>query len=208
MKYQLQPEMAILDNKGLTTRAGWAVIFNVDFKGEYSGATYQYLPVGVGLPANSYLDAPKSVDDEYAIVRVGDKWTYPADHRGKKIYSTTTGVESTVTEIGDIPTDYTLLKPNSEFDSWNGKAWILDENKQHQHYVNVATAQKKQLLNEATAQIDYLQDAIDTDIATDDETLLYAKLKKYRVLLNRVDVNNIEHINWPEKPTEDNNNAA
>jgi hypothetical protein len=200
MKYQLQPEMAILDNKGLTTTAGWAVIYNVDFKGEYSGATYQYLPVGVGVPANSYLDAPKPVKDGKAIIRDGDKWVYPADHRGKKIYSTETGAESTVTEIGDIPNDYTLLKPSSEFDSWNGKTWVLDENKQHQHHVNVAIAQKKQLLSEAATQIDYLQDAIDTEIATDEEKSLYSAWKKYRALLNRIDVDTAPDIDWPEKP--------
>ena len=199
MKYKLQPEAAILDENGLTTKAGWAVVYNVDFKGEYSGATYQYLPVGVGLPAHAYLDAPKPVKDGKAIVRVGDKWTYPADHRGKKIYSTKNGAESTVTEIGDIPADYTLLKPSSEFDSWDGEKWVLDENKQHQHYVAVATAQKKQLLNEATAQIDYLQDAIDTEIATDEEKALYAEWKKYRALLNRIDVDTAPEIDWPNK---------
>jgi hypothetical protein len=201
MKYQLQPETAILDSNGITTTAGWAVIYNVDSRGEYSGATYQYLPVGVGVPANSYLDAPKEIEDGKAIVRVGDKWVYPADHREKKIYSIETGAESTVTEIGDIPNDYTLLKPSSEFDTWNGEAWALDENKQHQHDVAVATAQKKQLLNEATTQIDYLQDAIDTEIATDEEKALYSSWKKYRALLNRLDVDVAPKINWPEKPS-------
>lgn len=200
MKYKLQPETAVLDENGLTTKAGWAVIYNVDSKGEYSGATHQYLPLGVGVPANSYLDAPKPVDDEHAIIRDGDKWVYPADHRGKKIYSTETGAESTVTEIGDIPNDYTLLKPSSEFDCWDGEKWVLDENKQHQHYIAVATAQKKQLLSEATAQIDYLQDAIDTDIATDEEKALYTAWKKYRALLNRIDVDAAPAITWPEKP--------
>ncbi|WP_442903095.1 tail fiber assembly protein [Gilliamella sp. Bif1-4] len=129
-----------------------------------------------------------------------DKWTYPADHCGKKIYSIENGAESTVTEIGDIPSNYTLLKPNSEFDNWNGEAWVLDENKQHQHYIAVATAQKKQLLSEATTQIDYLQDAIDTEIATDEEKALCAVWKKYRALLNRVDVDTAPDIDWPEKP--------
>jgi hypothetical protein len=201
MKYQLQPEVAILDNNGLTVKAGYAVIYNFDvLTGEYKNASYQYLQVGVGVPANSCIDAPKSVKEDKAIVRQDNKWVYLNDYRGKKIYSTTTGVESTVTEIGDIPTDYTLLKPNSEFDSWNGEAWILDENKQHQHHVNVATAQKKQLLSEATTQIDYLQDAIDTDIATDEEKALYADWKKYRALLNRIDVDTAPDTNWPEKP--------
>ena len=200
MKYQLQPKEAILDKNGLTISAGWAIIYNVDAKGEFSQATYQYLPVGVGLPAKAYLDAPDSVDDEHAIVRIGDKWTYPADHRGKKIYSTETCAESTVTEIGDIPNDYTLLKPNSEFDSWDGEKWVLDENKQHQHYVAVATSQKKQLLSEANEQISYLHDAVDAEIATEQETQLLAEWKKYRVLINRIDVNQVPNINYPEKP--------
>ena len=200
MKYQLQPETAILDERGLTTTAGWAVIYNVDPKGELLGATYQYLPVGVGVPANSYLDAPKPVKNDKAIVRNGDRWVYPADHRGKKIYLTETGAESTVTEIGDIPNDCTLLKPSSEFDSWNGEKWVLDETKQHQHNVDVATTQKKQLLSEASTQIDYLQDAIDTEIATDDEKTLFSAWKKYRALLNRIDVDAAPEITWPEKP--------
>lgn len=201
MKYQLQPELATLDADGLTIKSGWAVIHNTDsVTGEYLCATYHYLPEDVGVPANSYLDAPKPVKDGKAIVRIGDKWTYPSDHRGKKIYSTETGAESTVTEIGDISTDYTLLKPSGEFDTWNGETWVLDENKQHLHDVDVAIEQKKQLLNDASSQINYLQDAIDTDIATDDEKTLLSAWKKYRALLNRIDVNTAPKIDWPEKP--------
>jgi hypothetical protein len=201
MKYQLTPEIAQFDKNGFVVVAGWALIYNTDTRtGEFINATYEYVANGIGLPDHVCLDAPKSVDDEHAIVRAGDKWTYPNDHRGKKIYSTETGAESTVTEIGDIPADYTLLKPSSDFDSWDGEKWVLDENKQHQHYIAVATAQKKQLLSEASSQIDYLQDAIDTEIATDEEKALYTAWKKYRALLNRIDVDAAPEIDWPEKP--------
>lgn len=200
MKYQLQPKEAVLDNNGLTISAGWAVIYNVDEKGEFLQATYQFLPVGVGLPANAYLDAPKGVKDNQAIIRNGQKWTYPKDFRGQKIYSIITGAEITIIEIGDIPDDYTLLKPASEFDSWDGEKWVLDTEKQHQHDVDVATSQKKQLLSEANAQIEYLQDAADAEMATDAEVALLAALKKYRVLLNRIDVNQAPNIEWPIKP--------
>ena len=200
MKYQLKPKAALFDKDGFVTSEGWALIYNTDTKtGEFINATYEYVAEGIGLPDHVCLDAPNPVDDEHAIVRVGDKWIYPVDHRGKKIYSTKTGAESTVTEIGDIPNDYTLLKPNSEFDFWDG-AWVLDENKQHHHYVMLASVQKNQLLSEASSQIDYLQDAIDTDIATDEEKALYASWKKYRVLLNRSDVDTAPDIDWPEKP--------
>ena len=200
MKYQLQPKDAVLDNNGLTISAGWAVVYNVDAKGEFLQATYQYLPVGVGLPANAYLDAPKSVKDNQAIIRNGQKWTYPKDFRGQKVYSIITGAETTITEIGDIADNYTLLKPASEFDSWDGEKWVLDTEKQHQHDINVATSQKKQLLSEVNEDIEYLQDAIDADIATDAEKTRFAALKKYRVLLTRIDVNQASDIEWPVKP--------
>ena len=200
MKYQLQPQSAVLDNNGLTISAGWVITYNVDAKGEFLQATYQYLPVGVGLPANAYLDAPKSVKDNQAIIHDGQQWTYPKDLRGTIIYSTETGAETTMQEVGDIPEGYTTLKPTSEFDSWDGEKWRLDTEKQHQYEINQALAKKNQLIAEATMQINYLQDAVDTDIATDEEKALYAEWKKYRALLNRVDLSQAPNINYPEKP--------
>ncbi|MFQ1017450.1 tail fiber assembly protein [Gilliamella sp. BG7] len=201
MKYQLQPQTAEFGEDGFAVKAGYVLVYNTHpTTGEFINATYEYISVGIGLPDYLHLDAPQAVEDDKAIVSVDNKWVYPADHRGKKIYSIENGAESTVTEIGDIPNDHTLLKPSSEFDTWNGEAWVLDENKQHQHDVDVATAQKKQLLNEATTQIDYLQDAIDTEIATDEEKALYSAWKKYRALLNRIDVDTAPAITWPEKP--------
>lgn len=201
MKYELQPSIAILDENGLTTSAGWSIIYNVDSQtGEYRGATYHFLPVGVGLPAYAYLDAPKKVEDDYAIVRQGDKWIYPVDHRGKAIYSTETGAESIVTNIGDTPEGYTLLKPTSDFDSWNGKKWVLDKEKQHQYDVTTAQSQQSQLLNDANSAISNLQDAVDAEIATEQQTEMLKKWKKYRFELNQLDVNTAPNIQWPANP--------
>ena len=129
MKYQLQPESAVLDNSGLTISAGWVVVYNVDAKGEFLQATYQYLPIGVGLPANAYLEAPQSVKDNQAIIHDGQQWTYPKDLRGTKIYSIETGGETILQEVGEIPDGFTELKPTSEFDSWDGKKWQLQSRK-------------------------------------------------------------------------------
>ena len=201
MKYQLTPKMAQFNKEGFVIVEGWALIYNTDNRtGEFINATYEYVAEGIGLPDHVCLDAPKSVKDGKAIIRDGDKWSYPSDHRGKKIYSTVTGAELTITEIGDIPSDYTLLKPSSEFDNWDGENWVLNAEKQHQHEIDVATSLKKHLLSEVHEQIEYLQDAIDADIATDDEKSLFASLKKYRVLLNRIDVQQAPNIDWPEKP--------
>ena len=200
MKYQLQPASAVLNKNGLTVSAGWAIVYHIDAKGEFLQATYQYLPVGVGLPAHAYLEAPKNVKDNQAIIHNGQQWTYPKDLRGTKIYFTQTGAETTIQEVGEIPEGYTTLKPSSEFDIWDGEKWVLNTEKQHQHDIDVATSQKKQLLSEANEEIEYLHDAIDADIATDDEKRLFAALKKYRALLNRIDVNKAPDIDWPVKP--------
>ena len=200
MKYELQPQSAVLDNNGLTISAGWAVVYNVDAKGEFLQATYQYLPTGVGLPANAYLDAPKNVKDNQAIIHNGQQWTYPKDLRGTIIYSTETGVETTMQEVGEIPEGYTTSKPTSEFDSWDGKKWQLDVSKQHQYEVNQASAKKNQFIADATAQISYLQDAVESEIASEQETQLLAKWKKYRVLVNRIDIEQAPNIDWPNNP--------
>ena len=200
MKYELQPQSAVLDNNGLTISAGWAVVYNVDAKGEFLQATYQYLPTGVGLPANAYLDAPKNVKDNQAIIHNGQQWTYPKDLRGTIIYSTETGAETTMQEVGEIPDGFTTSKPTSEFDSWDGKKWQLDVSKQHQYEVNQASAKKNQLITDATAQISYLQDAVESEIASEQETQLLAEWKKYRVLVNRIDIEQAPNIDWPNNP--------
>ena len=200
MKYQLQPESAVLDNSGLTISAGWVVVYNVDAKGEFLQATYQYLPIGVGLPANAYLEAPQSVKDNQAIIHDGQQWTYPKDLRGTKIYSIETGGETILQEVGEIPDGFTELKPTSEFDSWDGKKWQFDKNKQHQYEVNQASIKKNQFLAEAASQLSYLQDAVDSQIASEQETQLLVEWKKYRVLVNRIDIELAPNIEWPNQP--------
>ncbi|OCF91713.1 hypothetical protein A9G17_00560 [Gilliamella sp. wkB7] len=200
MKYQLQPESAVLDNSGLTISTGWVVVYNVDAKGEFLQATYQYLPIGVGLPANAYLEAPQSVKENQAIIHDGQQWTYPKDLRGTKIYSIETGGETILQEVGEIPDGFTELKPTSEFDSWDGKKWQFDKNKQHQYEVNQASIKKNQLLSEAASQLSYLQDAVDSQIASEQETQLLVEWKKYRVLINRIDIELAPNIEWPNQP--------
>ena len=200
MKYQIQPKSAVLDNSGLTISAGWVVVYNVDAKGEFLQATYQYLPIGVGLPANAYLEAPQSVKDNQAIIHDGQQWIYPKDLRGTKIYSIETGGETILQEVGEIPDGFTELKPTSEFDSWDGKKWQFDKNKQHQYEVNQALTKKNQFLAEAALQLSYLQDAVDSQIASEQEAQLLVEWKKYRVLINRIDIELAPNIEWPNQP--------
>ncbi|WP_307773608.1 tail fiber assembly protein [Providencia stuartii] len=63
-----------------------------------------------------------------------------------------------------------------------------------------AEQQKQSLLAEANNAIAPLQDAVDLDIATDEEEVQLTAWRKYRVLLNRVDTSTAPEIDWPEKP--------
>ena len=201
MKYQLTPKKVEFGSNGFACVAGWATIYITDINtGEFVNATYEYVAEGIGLPDYIFLDAPDEVDDEHAIVRQGDKWTYPVDYRGKDIYSKATGTVSTVTHIGDIPDDFTLLKPTSEFDSWDGEKWVLDKEKQHQHDVAVAQSKQSQLLREVNAEIAHLQDAVDAEIATEQQMELLKRLKGYRFKLNQIDFDKAPNIDWGEKP--------
>ncbi|AHF72894.1 hypothetical protein SOPEG_0134 [Candidatus Sodalis pierantonius str. SOPE] len=59
---------------------------------------------------------------------------------------------------------------------------------------------KQRRMDEATRAIAPLQDAVDLDMATDAEKAALLAWKKYRVLLNRVDITQVPDIDWPEAP--------
>lgn len=63
-----------------------------------------------------------------------------------------------------------------------------------------AEQKKQSLLAEANNAIAPLQDAVDLDMATDEEKVQLTAWKTYRVLLNRVDTSLAPNIDWPEKP--------
>ena len=63
-----------------------------------------------------------------------------------------------------------------------------------------AEVKKAELLAEAAVEIAPLKDAVDMDIAADDESQLYNDWRKYRVLVNRVDTSQQDEIVWPERP--------
>ncbi|UKL15100.1 tail fiber assembly protein [Elizabethkingia phage EKP1] len=68
----------------------------------------------------------------------------------------------------------------------------------------VATAEQQKVSLRATADraIAPLQDAVDLDMATDDEKAALTAWRKYRVLLNRVDTTKAPDITWPDQPAE------
>lgn len=69
-----------------------------------------------------------------------------------------------------------------------------------ENLIEKARKMKNQLMAEVNSIILPLQDAMDLDIATDGEREQLLTWKKYRVLLNRVNISTTPNINWPTKP--------
>ena len=55
-------------------------------------------------------------------------------------------------------------------------------------------------IQEFSEYIAPLQDAVDLEIATEEESSLLEAWNKYRVLLNRVDTSTAPDIEWPANP--------
>ncbi|QAY26316.1 tail fiber assembly protein [Salmonella enterica subsp. diarizonae serovar 61:k:1,5,(7)] len=90
-----------------------------------------------------------------------------------------------------------LTSPDGEYQKWDGKAWVKDEAAETAARLLEVEGTKSRLLQMASGKIAPLQDAVDLGIATDDEKARLDEWKKYRVLVNRVDISNPD---WPQKP--------
>lgn len=202
--YNLEIEQAEIGQNGLATKAGWIKTYIADpTTREYLNANMEYIYFDVSVSAGAYTDAPElPTKTGFAIVRSedGSKWEIVADHRGKTAYNTETRQPVEVDFMGDLPETLTLLEPKTEFDKWNGKKWVTDTEAQKAALIAQAEHEKSQRLDEANNMLTYLQDSIDTGLATDEEAAALQAWKKYRVLLNRVDTSLAPNIEWPEKP--------
>ena len=117
------------DTRGYAESSGNITVYTVDKDGIYRGAETQFISVGCGLAAGSYLDAPPKVKTGFAIVRSDNGWDYNVDKRGT-YYDKETGEKTEHTTLGDLPENLTALAPLSEPCKWNGKAWVIDAEKQ------------------------------------------------------------------------------
>ena len=108
----------------IATETKNVTLYSFDDQGLYAG-TFQYVwEIGTGIAANSTLEAPLIPQAGFVCVWNNQVWELKEDHRDKVVYSTLDRSESKVDYIGAIKEGFTFLKPISEFDSWNGAAWI------------------------------------------------------------------------------------
>ncbi|MGX5101085.1 tail fiber assembly protein [Enterobacter cloacae] len=108
-------------------------------------------------------------------------------------------INQVVQEIApeDVPIEFLDAGENAL-----GGAFILEGGKITPAQVDVfevALHKKMELLSQASNVISLLQDAIELDMATEEEVSSLDEWRKYRVLLNRVNPNEPD---WPLKPTQ------
>ncbi|WP_051398750.1 tail fiber assembly protein [Pseudomonas sp. MOIL14HWK12:I2] len=157
------------------------------------------------IPAHSTLDNPPEPSAGLVLVRRDGAWIEVEDHRGATVYHTGSGEPHQWTLLGPLPSDYTLVAPLSEFDTWQDDHWQLDEAAQLATAKALATRKRALLLQYASNQVNALQDAVDLEIATEAETKALKSWKTYRVLLNRVDTIGAVPAegDWPASPDPD-----
>lgn len=106
-------------------------------------------------------------------------------------------------EIDQEEALYLATAPSIYHELINGK-WAIKKEKQeqkHQDIISQNTVQRAQLIKEATTEIDTLQDEIDLEMSDDIEATEKSlkDWKKYRVLLNKLDITQ-EDLIFPTKP--------
>ncbi|MFT8210634.1 MAG: tail fiber assembly protein [Symbiopectobacterium sp.] len=205
--YSTDIETAKLGENGLSENAGWITVYHAHpVTREYQSASMEYLMLGVGLPAHSYPDEPDLPSAGQALLRSldGMTWEHVPDYRGKTAYNTETREASLITTIGELIEGFTLLEPATEFDAWDGKKWVTDTAAQQAAESQAAQQAAQQELTSrltvANARIQTLSDAVDLDMATDEEKAALTEWKTYRVMLNRIDVSTAPDIDWPQQP--------
>ncbi|EKS6727787.1 tail fiber assembly protein [Enterobacter mori] len=113
-------------------------------------------------------------------------------------------VPSDLMKITDSEYESFMVSPDRKTPRFNINhncmEWIDIAPPSKEEAIQYADSLKAQLMSVATQAILPLQDAVDLEMATDKETILLTEWKKYRVRLNRIDVNAAPDIEWPESP--------
>lgn len=164
---------------------------------EFIGAGDAYIPANTGLPADCTNIAPPEVPSGKVAVFNGTAWELVEDYRNQTVYRKETGERVYITGLGALPADVTTIVPDGNYMRWNGEGWVKDTEAERAAAVAFAESEKKRLIQEATLTIQTLQDAVDMDMATDEETSLLVEWKKYRVLLSRIEPFDAPLIEWP-----------
>jgi hypothetical protein len=195
---------AIINSTGQATTAGTITVYNVNSNtGEYIGSTSEYLMIGVGIPAMSYVDAPPVANTGYAVCRnsAGTAWVQTEDHRGVMVYDTTTLAATIIQTLGPLSATQTLLAPATPYDVWNGTAWVTNTTAQNSAEIAAAVAEQTALISAANTKTQLWQTQLMLGIITAaDKTTLTAWMT-YVQAVQAVDTSTAPNITWPIAPS-------
>lgn len=169
---------------------------------ELIGSGDCFVPANTGLPAFCTNLKPPKEKAGFAAVFDADveTWQYVADHRGKTRWNTQNRQMQVIDMLGDVPNDMTDKAPTSDFDTWDGKAWIKDAQAEKDFYAATAARELKERMSLAINTISTLQDAVDLAMATEAEETRLTAWRTYRVLLSRIETASAPDIDWPPLP--------
>ncbi|WYW99193.1 tail fiber assembly protein [Proteus vulgaris] len=203
-KYSLDIQKGKIGDNGLAEIAGWVKCYLAHpITHEYMGATMENVMFDVSLSAGAYLDEPPLPKKENQAVRRredGNAWEIVDDYRDSVAYDTQTKQPIMIDFIGSLPETLTLLKPTSQFDKWNGKKWVTDEQAIKKAQINLVAKQKEELSKEAEARIIQLERKVRLELATDEDKALLTEWEIYTVKLGDVNPELAPDIEFPQKP--------
>ena len=138
----------------------------------------------------------------YAVIfnSESNQWEYQVDHRGHIAYQTENRQQVHIDFIGALPPTLTLLEPQTEFDKWNGKKWVIDTDAQKAMLIAQAEFEKSQRLEDAERHIVMLERKIRLGMATNEEIELHKQWEIYSINVADIDTSTTPDIEWPVKP--------
>lgn len=104
--------------------------------------------------------------------------------------------------VGAWKAQYQGANIDPDTGEFSGGHWVDTGSRPLADYVAMAKTKQYELMRLATRKINPLQDAVDLEMATEEEEASLKVWKKYRVLLNRIDTSKAPDITWPEQPVE------
>lgn len=150
-------------------------------------------------PVNALRTEPETLPGFWPCEQDG-AWFFVPDHRGMKVYDTTTTQGAEIKELGELPDGVTTIVPDVEFPKWNGKRWVTDKAAKKESEIAAAEAQKQYLITEVNAETQILQTKLALGRIKDDEKAQLIAWLDYLDLLEAVDTSAAPDIAWPQKP--------
>ncbi|QEM92052.1 tail fiber assembly protein [Kosakonia radicincitans] len=125
-------------------------------------------------------------------------WLHQEDHRVEIAYSITDRSESTINYIGAIKEGFSSIALASDYDRWDGTAWVTDITAQHMSEVASDGLHTQQLVDATMQCISVIQLKLQVGrVLTDVEKTKLNNVLDYIDAVNAVDTSTAPDVNWP-----------